>query len=181
MALPSKKIYTIEDIYALPDGRRAELLDGQLYDMAPPNFLHQKIVMELSAIIHQYIKQHSGSCEVLPAPFAVFLNEDGCNYVEPDISVVCDKSKLDERGCNGALDWVIEIISPGTEQIDCGIKLFKYRSAGVREYWIVNPRIRAVSVYDFEHNKKTRQYSFDDEIPVCIYNDFEIKIADLLL
>ncbi|MDE5589145.1 MAG: Uma2 family endonuclease [Acetatifactor sp.] len=73
------------------------------------------------------------------APYAVFLNADETNYVEPDISVICDKSKLDERGCNGAPDWIIEVVSPSTERMDYGIKLFKYRSAGVREYWIVNP------------------------------------------
>ena len=88
MPMPQEKIYTTEDIYALPDGQRAELIDGRIYDMAPPSFRHQKILMELSAAIHRHIKSHGGSCEVLPAPFAVFLNKDDLNYVEPDISVV---------------------------------------------------------------------------------------------
>lgn len=176
-----KKIYTIDDIYALPDGQRVELIDGQIYMMAPPNFLHQKIIMELSAAIHQYIKAHGGTCEVVPAPFAVFLNNDERNYVEPDISVICDKSKLDERGCNGAPDWIIEIVSPSTQQMDYGIKLFKYRTAGVREYWIVNPLKRTVIVYDFECEARTSQYAFDDTIPVCIYEDLTINIANLLL
>ena len=180
MALAQEKTYTIEDIYALPDGQRAELIDGQIYNMAPPNFLHQKLVMELSAAIHQYIKSKKGNCEVLPAPFAIFLNQDNQNYVEPDISIVCDKNKLDKQGCNGAPDWIIEIISPSTERLDCGIKLFKYRSAGVREYWMVNPTLRTVTVYDFEHNEKTKQYSFDDDIPSCIFQDFSTHIANLL-
>lgn len=180
MALAQGKTYTIEDIYALPDGQRAELIDGQIYNMAPPNFLHQKLVMELSAAIHQYIKFKKGNCEVLPAPFAVFLNQDNQNYVEPDISVICNKDKLDEKGCNGAPDWIIEITSPSTERLDCGIKLFKYRSAGVREYWMINPKLHTVTVYDFEHNEKTKQHSFDDNIPSCIFQDFSIHIADLL-
>ena len=114
------------------------------------------------------------------SPFAVFLNEDERNYVEPDISVICDMSKLDEYGCNGAPDWVIEITSPSDSQRDYGIKLFKYRAAGVREYWIVNPMTRTVNVYDFVHGIGTNQYIFDNDIPVCIYDDLSIRISDLL-
>lgn len=180
MPSPQKQTYTIQNIYALPDGQRAELIDGQIYNMAPPNFLHQKLVMELSATLRNFIRSNGGNCEVLPAPFAVFLNQDDKNYVEPDISVICDKSKIDERGCNGAPDWITEIISPSTQQMDYGIKLFKYRTAGVREYWIVNPLTRTVNVYDFEWEKGTCQYSFDENISVCLFQDFIIKIADLL-
>lgn len=180
MPLPQEMLSTIEDIYALPDGQRAELIDGRIYHMAPPNFLHQKLIMELSAAIHQHIKSKKGNCEVLPAPFAVFLNQDNQNYVEPDISIICDKNKLNQQGCNGAPDWIIEIISPSTERLDCGIKLFKYRSAGVREYWIVNPKLRTVTVYDFEHNEKTKQYGFNEEISSCIFPDLSIHLASLL-
>ena len=180
MEIPQERTYTIEDIYALPDGQRAELVDGRMFMMAPPNFKHQKIIMELSSVIHQYIKRHNGNCEVLPAPFAVFLNEDDLNYVEPDISVICDKNKLTEKGCNGAPDWVIEVTSPSNPQNDYGIKLFKYRTAGVREYWIVNPQKKTVTVFDFESEKKSNQYSFEDEIPVCIYDDLVINIANML-
>lgn len=181
MPMPQEKTYTTEDIYALPDGQRAELIDGRIYDMAPPSFRHQKILMELSAAIHRHIKSHGGSCEVLPAPFAVFLNKDDLNYVEPDISVVCDKSKLDDKGCNGAPDWVIEIVSPSTSHIDYGIKLFKYRSAGVREYWVVNPCKRTVIVYDLEKDEQSNQYDFDDTIYSCIYEDLKINITTLLV
>lgn len=134
MTIPHVRTYTTDDIYALPDGKRAELIDGQIYDMTPPDFKHQKIVMELSAAIQEHIKSNHGNCEVLPAPFAVYLNADNRNYVEPDISVICDKSKLDEKGCQGAPDWIIEVVSPSTQQTDYGIKLFKYRTVGVREY-----------------------------------------------
>ena len=114
MALLKEESYTIEDIYALPDGERAELIDGHIYYMAPPSYKHQKLVMELSAIIRNYIKQHKGTCEVLPAPFAVYLDEINNTYVEPDISVICDPNKLDDKGCKGAPDWIIEIVSPFT-------------------------------------------------------------------
>lgn len=180
MALQQEKIYTINDIYALPEGQRAELIDGKIYMMAPPVRIHQKLITELVSILHRHIKNNNGNCEVYPAPFAVFLNEDDRNYVEPDISVICDGSKLDDRGCNGAPDLVIEIISPSTQQMDYGIKLFKYRTAGVREYWIINPATRIVNVYDFENEKGTCQYSFDDEIPVCIYDSLFIRISELL-
>lgn len=180
MALHQNKIYTIDDIYALPDGERAELIDGKIYMMAPPVRIHQKLIAEFISVLHRHIKSNNGDCEVYPAPFAVFLNADDKNYVEPDISVVCDKSKLDDRGCNGAPDLVIEIVSPSTQQMDYGIKLFKYRTAGVSEYWIINPTTRIVNVYDFENDKGTCQYNFDDEIPVCIYPNLSVRISELL-
>ena len=180
MALPQEEIYTLEDIYALPDGERAELIDGRIYNMAPPNRTHQKISHLLEWAIENYIRNKKGNCEVYAAPFSVFLNKDDKNYVEPDISVICDKNKLDDKGCVGAPDWIIEITSPSNPETDYGIKLYKYRTAGVREYWIVNPLKRAVIVYDFEHEKLTNLYSFEDTIPVCIYEDLNICIADLL-
>lgn len=180
MAFAQEKIYTIDDIYALPDGQRAELIDGQIYNMAPPTTNHQRLVAKLSHQILSHIDAKGGNCEVFPAPFAVFLNKDDLNYVEPDISVICDKTKLDDRGCNGAPDWIIEIISPSTQHIDYGIKLFKYRSAGVREYWIINPKMNTVNVFDFDRATKSCQYSFDENIPVCIYKDFIINIKDML-
>lgn len=180
MALVNPPYYTIKDIFSLPEGQRAELIDGQIYYMSPPSRIHQKLINRLSQIITNYIDSKSGSCEVYPAPFAVFLNQDNHNYVEPDISVICDLEKLDDYGCTGAPDWIIEIISPSTERMDYGIKLFKYRSAGVREYWIVNSAKQTVNVYDFEHNEHTGQFSFTDSVSSCIYDDLCIKISDLL-
>ncbi len=136
--------------------------------------------MNLSAEIREYIKKNNGFCKVYPAPFAVFLNKDDKTYVEHDISIICDKSKLDDRGCVGAPDWIIEIASPSTKRTDYGVKLFKYRSAGVREYWIVNPLTRTVNVYDLEKEELTDLYSFDDDIQVCIYDDLTINITELL-
>lgn len=120
-----------------------------------------------------------GACEVFISPFAVFLNEDDRNYVEPDICIICDNNKLDDCGCHGAPDWIIEVTSPSDPQRNYGIKLFKYRTAGVREYWIVNPQKKTVMVYDFEKELLSNQYNFDDDIPVCIYDDLVININKL--
>lgn len=181
MVLAQEKLFTLNDIYALPEGQRAELIDGRIYNMAPPVRIHQHLIMNLSSLIHNYIKNKNGDCLVYPAPFAVFLNQDDRNYVEPDISIICDRSKLDDRGCNGAPDWIIEIVSPSTQQMDYGIKLFKYRTSGVREYWIINPTTQTVNVFDFDHEKGTCQYSFNDNIPVCIYDNLTIQIAQMLI
>ncbi len=173
--LRKEKVYTIEDIYALPDGERAELVDGKIYYMAPPSRTHQKILLSLSRVIADYIDSRNGDCEINIAPFAVFLNKDDINYVEPDISVVCDTSKLDEKGCHGAPDWIIEVVSPGNKPMDYFTKLFKYRTAGVREYWIVDPSKEMVMVYRFER-ETMEQYSFGEDVPVGIYEGFIIKV-----
>ncbi len=169
-------IYTIEDIHALPDGERAELIDGQIYYLATPTRTHQRILLSLSRKIADYIDSQNGNCEIYPAPFAVYLNEDDYNYVEPDISVICDSSKLDEKGCHGAPDWIIEIVSPGSRSMDYYKKLFKYRTAGVREYWVVDPEKEVVTVYNFEQDNM-QEYSFGDDVPVGIYEGFSIRIS----
>lgn len=173
-ALKKRETYTIEDIYALPEGERAELIDGKIYYMAPPNTRHQTLVMDLSYQIKDYIKRNHGECHVFPAPFAVFLNNNDKNYVEPDISVICDKNKITDKGCDGAPDWVIEIVSPGSRKMDYYKKLFKYRTAKVREYWVVDPDKKTVTVYDFE-NDNMEEYAFGTDIPVGIYEGFHIK------
>ena len=173
--LKKEEIYTIDDIYALPDGERAELIDGKIYYMAPPSWNHQKISRKLHQAISNYIDSKKGKCEALAAPFAVFLNEDDINYVEPDISVICDLSKLDEKGCHGAPDWVIEIVSPSSKPRDYMTKLFKYRTAGVREYWIVDPDKQMTMVYGFEKDT-VEQYDFGEEVPAGIYDGFAIKV-----
>ena len=181
MSLPTENIYTIKDIYALPEGQRAELIDGQIYDMAPPNRMHQKISTRLASIIDRYISDNNGSCEVYSAPFAVFLNEDDKTYVEPDISVICDSNKLGDKGCNDAPDWIIEIVSPSSQRMDYLTKLFKYRTAGVREYWIVNLMTEILQTYLLEGTEDSTQYSFEEEITVGIYQGFKIKILELLM
>jgi len=178
MAIPEEKKYTIEDIYNLPEGTRAELIDGQIYYMAPPSSKHQEISMELSRLIANHIKSKDGPCKVYPAPFAVFLNEDDTKYVEPDISVICDKDKLDDKGCHGSPDWIIEIVSPSSKRMDYHIKLFKYHTAGVREYWIVDHAKNRIMVYNFE-SEDTLDYTFQDKVEVNIYDDLAIDFSQL--
>jgi Uma2 family endonuclease len=180
MPLPKQNTFTLEDIYALPDGERAELIDGELYMMAPPNFIHQKLVHQFDKHIGNYVDEQGGSCEVIPAPFAVFLDKDDKTYVEPDISVICDKKKLDEKGCHGAPDWIVEIVSPATQRMDYGVKLFKYRTAGVREYWIVNPLKKTVQTYVFGEEEYSEQFSFDEDIPVRIYDGLFLNVENFL-
>ncbi len=177
-ALAREKLHTIDDIYALPDGERAELIDGQIYYMAPPSRKHQRIAGEIFAIIREYINTNNGSCEVDIAPFAVFLNQDETNYVEPDISVICDKSKLTDKGCSGAPDWIIEIVSPASRRMDYFTKLFKYRTSGVREYWIVDPDRKRITVYDFE-SEDTRDYTFSESVKANIYDDLLIDFSEI--
>lgn len=144
--------------------------------MTPPSWTHQRISGKLHQTIANYIDSNHGECQVLAAPFAVFLNKDDINYVEPDISVICDKPKLDEKGCHGAPDWIIEIVSQNSKTRDYMTKLFKYRSAGVREYWIVDPEKNRVLVYDFE-SENTGDYTFSDSVKAGIYEDFSIDFA----
>ena len=170
--------YTIEDIYNLPQGKRAELIDGEIYMMASPSTIHQRLVMALSNRIYNYIDSKQGSCEVFPSPFAVFLNADNEIYLEPDISVICDKSKITDEGCKGAPDWVIEIVSQSSKRMDYYIKLFRYRTAGVKEYWVVDPEKNHVIVYDFEHDE-VMDYTFSDKVKAGIYEDLEIYFSEI--
>lgn len=178
MPLLEEKVYTIDDIYALPEGERAELIDGHIYYTAPPNRTHQKISMELSARILEYIRSHKGKCEVYAAPFAVYLDDTTGTYVEPDISVICDPYKLDDQGCNGAPDWIIEIVSPASKRMDYYTKLFKYRTAGVREYWIIDAVKNQIFVYNFEKGD-TEQYTLQDSVKAGIYENLVIDFSKL--
>ena len=180
MPLLKTTTHTIDDIYALPDGQRAELIDGQIYNMAPPSPLHQELVMELSASLRNYIKKKGDNCKVYPAPFAVFIKDDDSNYVEPDISIVCDSNKISHRGCEGAPDFIIEIVSPSSRKMDYSTKNTLYTDAGVREYWIVDPARERTTVYRYEEDVAPVISPFHDTLKLKIYEDFEICIDDLL-
>ena len=168
---PAEKLefYTVDDIYRLPEGERAELIDGQMYGMSAPGRTHQQILLSIGRKIADYIEAHHGKCEVNVAPFAVFLNKDNRNYLEPDISVVCDTSKLTEKGCCGAPDWIIEIVSPSSRTMDYYRKFIKYEKSGVREYWVVDPERNRVMVYNFEHITM-EEYSFEEEVISGIFD-----------
>lgn len=173
MDISEKKIYTIEDIEALPEGKRAELFDGKMYMMASPTTNHQRILSYLNTEFYKYISENEGTCEVFPAPFAVYLTKKH-NYVEPDLVVVCDEEKMNEKGCNGAPDLVVEIVSPSSRRLDYVLKLFKYRTEGVKEYWIVDEKKNRITVYDFVH-EESEEYTFEDQVPVGLYQG-ELKI-----
>lgn len=162
-----KEHCTIDDIYALPEGERAELINGRIHRIERPSTTHQILLFNLSLTIGNFIKINYSDCRIALAPFAVFLNQD--TYVEPDLSVICDTSKLDEKGCHGAPDWIIEIVSPNSEHMDYVIKQFKYRSTRVREYWIVDIKQKIVTVYNFEESNIC-EYDFNRKIPVAIFN-----------
>lgn len=181
MALTHKKTYTEEDYYNSPEDVRIELIDGQIYYQAAPSRIHQKISSELNAVIRNYIRSKNGSCDVYAAPFAVNLSSDNeKTIVEPDISVICDRSKLTDKGCSGAPDWIIEIVSPGNPSHDFIYKLNLYAKSGVREYWIVDPQNQTVLVYYLEQKDFCiKTYTFQDAINVNIYDDFRINFQDL--
>ena len=175
--------YTVEDVMNLPDGQRAELIDGHWFDMATPNRIHQEIVMAVSWELRNYIRGKGGKCRVYPAPFAVFLKKDNRNYLEPDVVVVCDEDKLSDRGCEGAPDLVVEVVSPSTKRRDYGLKLFKYRMAGVKEYWVINPETRIINSYVFDVDEEKGwgdQISFDEELVSELFPDLSMRLAEVL-
>ena len=180
MPLPQKTVYTSEDYWNLPEGHRAELIDGRLYDMAPPSYLHQKLVSAFTVIFSNHIKSQGGFCDVIPAPFAVNLTENDETYVETDISIICGKSKISDRGCEGAPDFIVEIVSPSSRRMDYNIKNAKYAEAGVREYWIVDPAKERTTIYRYEEDAAPMIIPFDQPVIVGIYGNLQITVSDLL-
>lgn len=181
MPLPKQTSYTENDYYDTPENVHVELIDGQIYNQAAPGRRHQKILSALHICIGNYINANTGSCEVYPAPFAVRLLQDDKNIVEPDISVICDQNKLTDKGCNGAPDWIIEIVSPGNPSHDYIEKLNLYAHAKVREYWIVDPLKERVVVYFLEESQfEMNTYTFQEQIKVNIYDDFTIDFKKLM-
>jgi Uma2 family endonuclease len=122
-------MYTIADIENLPEGERAELIDGKMYMMATPTATHQDIAGFIYSEFRKFIKRDKGRCKTYIAPYAVYLDERN-NYVEPDVVIICEESKMDEKGCHGAPDLVVEIVSESSVRMDYVIKLFKYRTYG---------------------------------------------------
>ena len=154
------RIHTIQDYYALPADRRAELIDGVFYDMAAPDGVHQDI----------------GECKVYVAPRDVQLDPgDDKTIVQPDILIVCDRNKITDRCIIGAPDFIAEILSPSTREKDLHLKAAKYACSGVREYWIIDPEKRIVLVYFFAESRFPACYTFSDTIPVEIW-DGQLRI-----
>ena len=162
--------YTLDDYYALPEERRVELIDGVFYDMTAPSARHQLIGGEIYAVFRDYIRSHRGDCIPCIAPFDVQLDKDNKTMVEPDVFVVCNRDIIINRCVYGAPDLVVEVLSPSTKRKDTIIKLNKYLNAGVREYWMIDPLEETVTVYDFEHDSFSMHYTFDDLVPVMIWD-----------
>lgn len=176
---PQPAIVTLEEYEALPGDKRAEVFDGQIYYMGSPSQIHQSILLEVSTLLNSYVKGRKGDCKVFPAPFDVKLSDNPLTIVQPDIMVVCDKDKLDDNRCNGAPDFIIEIVSPGNPADDYIRKAYYYKIYGVREYWIVDPKRRMITVNYFEGNLINVAYSFDAAIKVNIYSDLFINFSDI--
>ena len=172
--------YTYADYENRDDDERYEIIDGVIYMMSPPSRAHQKIIGELYGQLWSFLK--GKPCEAFVAPFGVRLNDAAGDHtiVEPDILVVCDQSKLDDRGCKGTPDMVIEILSPSTARKDKVLKFNKYLQAGVREYWIVDPDEKALSAHVLENGKYvTSVYTDEDNVPVHVLDGCRIYMRDV--
>ena len=169
---PSKGSHTIKDYYSLPKEQRSELIDGTFYDMAAPDGIHQDILLILGSLFRDHIRNNKGNCKVYVAPRDVQLDPgDDKTIVQPDILVVCDRSKITSRCILGAPDFIVEILSPSTREVDLRLKASKYAESGVLEYWIVDPEKKIVLVYRFSQSRFPICFNFADTVPVGIWND----------
>ena len=184
MPLPQEKHYTYADYLTWDEQEHIELIEGAPVMMSPPSRAHQEISGELFRQIANYLE--GKKCRVYAAPFAVRLFEKPTDdassvdtVVEPDLSVVCDRDKLDAKGCKGAPDLVIEILSPSSIRNDRLTKFNLYQRAGVREYWIVNPSEKSVQVFVLEsgHYTATALGSESDVLKVNVLDGCYIDLA----
>ena len=171
------KPYTYQDYLTQPDGEHWQIMDGVAYCMAPPSTAHQRVARNLFRQIDNYLI--GKSCEPFFAPFSVKLDEK--NVVEPDISVICDQTKITDKGCVGAPDWVIEVISPGSFRIDHVKKRDLYQRFGVKEYWIVDPTNRGVTVYRLSEDYLPRIVDAEGVLKVSILDDLTIQFSEVSL
>ena len=187
MAIPAEKArYTFADILAWDENERAEIIDGEAVMMAPPSVGHQRVSREIFYQLTSYLK--GKTCEVFAAPFGVRLfeqdgdsPEDVDTMVEPDISVICEKSKLDEHGCKGAPDMVVEILSPSTQRHDRFTKFSLYQRAGVREYWIVDPDSGVAQSFILEDGRySVKEFgAAGDKMKVNVLEDCVIDLSEV--
>ena len=171
---------TLEQYEILPDDQRVEVFDGFVYDMAGPSQVHQELSVLLLNKFMNYILSKNGSCKVFHAPFDVKLSDEPLTIVQPDLMIVCDTTKLDGKRCNGAPDFIIEIVSSGNASDDYVKKLYYYKNYGVREYWIVDPQRKIVTVNYFEGDNVAVQYSFNSVVKVNIYEDLYIDFSEIV-
>ena len=184
------KTYTYKDYLTYDENERIEIIEGEIVSMSPaPSRIHQEVITEILFKIRQYIESNNGPCKVYAAPFDVILKNDdedvtnSKNIVQPDISVICDKSKLTDKGCTGSPDMIVEIVSPFNPRNDYIKKLSLYEEFKVKEYWIVNPMEKNILVYTLTHDGygAPKMYTFNDKIKVNIYDNLEIDFKSLNL
>ena len=181
--LPRQGEYTVDDYRALPDHPRYELIDGVLIEMDSPSTKHQSLLGELAYHFNLFIRSRKGTCRVFFAPFDVQLDCDEKTMVQPDLIIICDRDKLKDWGLWGAPDFALEVLSPSSKKKDMIIKYRKYKAAGVKEYWLVDPENEIVLTYYFgeDGTEKTGIYGFDNKIPVEIYHgELEIDFAEIM-
>lgn len=179
--------YTFADYITWPDEERWELIEGKAWDMSPaPNREHQRLSMYLSVEIYSFLKDKP--CEVYAAPFDVRLpdsdqssEEDILSVVQPDLAVICDKKKLDKRGCVGAPDLIVEILSPSTSYKDETHKLKLYEKHGVREYWVINHDAEIIMVHHHNGEKfdKTDYLRGDDILMSSVLPELELPLKSI--
>jgi Uma2 family endonuclease len=183
-----ERVFTYRDYVEWGEDVRCELINGVVYDMAPaPSRIHQEILTELLVQIRNQLDRKTG-CRVYVAPFDVRLpdadeaDDDVSTVVQPDISVICDPSKLDGKGCRGAPDWIIEIISPSTASMDYIRKLTLYESRGVREYWIVHPVDKIIMVFSMTQEGrygKPEIYSVENRVKSKVIEGLEMELREV--
>jgi len=190
LSLDLNKRYTYADYLTWMDDQTRELIHGFIKLMSPaPRMIHARINTKILWNLESFIKKQKGNCEVFTAPFDVRFPRGGetddnkiDTVVQPDICVVCDLSKLDERGCCGAPDMIVEIISPSTGKKDYTEKFALYEESGVKEYWIVHPAEKAINVFLLQENGKYdsgKVYEFEVQVPVHILNNHPIDLNDI--
>ena len=182
------KTYTYKDYLTYDENERIEIIEGEIINMSPaPSRIHQEIISALVIEIGNYIKSNNSPCKIYPAPFDVILKnadeeEISCkNIVQPDISVICDKSKLTHKGCTGSPDMIVEVISPYNPSNDYVRKLNLYETFKVKEYWIINPIKKNMLVYTLTDNgyDAPTSYTFNDKVKVNIYYNLEIDFNSI--
>lgn len=183
------KVYTYADYLEFPEDARVELIDGVIYNMSPAmSRIHQEIIFELTLVIGNYIKQNNKPCKIYTAPFDVVFVEEGqdeskaINVVQPDISIICDKKKLTDRGCIGAPEMIIEVVSQNNPAHDYIRKLNLYTQFGVKEYWIVNPYEQNIFVYVYRPEtgySYPKVYTFNDKVKVSLFEDLIIDFSQI--
>ena len=189
LSLDLNKRYTYADYLTWMDDVRRELIEGFIKLFPAPRPAHAEVSFNISWNLGTILKKYKGKCKVYGAPFDVRFPKNGetaddkiYTVVQPDICVICDLSKIDKRGCCGAPDMIIEIFSASTGKRDLHEKFMLYEESGVKEYWIVYPESKDITVYLLQDDGKYdtgKFYEFEGQIPVHVFDDITINMEDI--